>query len=74
MLKIKLFAIFAVLAFAACFFLFSSNRTQAQSGKTSAPRDEVFEKVANYKIWRQVQKTEKETGEVVTISDSSPAG
>ena len=74
MLKIKLFAVFAFLAVAAGIFLFSSGKSQAQTGKLDAKRDEVLEKVANYKIWKQVQKPEKESGEVVTISDSSPAG
>jgi hypothetical protein len=74
MLKIKLLAVFAFLAVAAVAFLFGNNETRAQSGKTGAKRDEVLEKVADYKTWKQVQKPEKEPGEVVTISDSSPAG
>ena len=74
MLKIKLFAAFAFFAFAACVFLFSNNASQAQTGKTGERRDEVLEKVAAYKVWKQVQKPENKSEEVVTISDSSPAG
>jgi len=74
MLKIKLFAVFAFLAVAAGVFLFSNNKSQAQTGKRDAKRDAILEKVANYKIWKQIQKPEKEPGEVLTISDSSAAG
>ncbi len=72
MLKIKLFAAAAFLALASGAFLFSNNPTQAQSDKDK--RDKVLEEVADYKVWKQVQKPEKESDEVLTISDSSPAG
>ncbi len=72
---LKLSVTAAFLAFAGCAFLFSSGKSQAQqTGKTSERRDAVLEKVAGYKGWKQVQKPEKKADEVVTISDSSPAG
>jgi hypothetical protein len=74
MLKIKLFAVFAFLAFASCAFLFSGSRSQAQSSKNAKMPDDVLEKVADYKLWKQVQKTEKSSDEVLTISDSAPEG
>ena len=79
MLKIKLFVAFAFLAFAAGVFLFGNNETQAQSYKTGAKRDEVLEKVADYKVWKQVQKPEKKSPDilktdVVQIDNSTLAG
>ena len=79
MLKLKLFAVAAFLAFASCVFLFSSNKSQAQSNKNIEKRDEILEKVADYKIWKQVQKPEKKSEDVLktdalTISNSSVAG
>ena len=81
MLKIKLLAVFAFLVVAACAFLFSNNKSQAQSGKMDARRDEVLEKVGDYKAWKQVQKPELKsadlllsTNDVLTISDSSLTG
>lgn len=56
MLKIKLFAVFVILAFASCAFLFSNDKTQAQSGKRDEKRDQILEKIAGYKSWKQVQK------------------
>ncbi len=80
MLKLKLFAVAAFLAFASCAFLFPSNNSQAQSNENAKKRDEILEKVASYKIWKQVQKPEKTKElnivktDVLTISDSSLAG
>jgi hypothetical protein len=87
MLKIKLFAIAAFLAFAACAFLFSSGKIEAQSSRNTEKRDEILEKVAAYKVWKQVQKPEKKpeltepttgstglTIDVLSISQSSLAG
>lgn len=74
MLKLKLFAVAAFLAFASCVFLFSSNKSQAQSNENANKRDEMLEKVADYKIWKQVQKPEKKSDEVLTISDSAVSG
>ena len=75
---LKLFVIAAVFTFAACALLFSNNKMQAQSGKSSEKRDEVLEKVANYKVWKQVQKpaptTEKDSTEPLTIANSSAGG
>ena len=77
--KIKLFAIAAFLAFAAGAFLFPNNRIEAQSGESVKKRDEILEKVAAYKLWKQVQKPEKKSEaaaqtEVVSISDSTVMG
>ncbi len=79
MLKIKLFAITAFLAFASCVFLFPNNKIEAQSSEKSKKRDEILEKVAAYKLWKQVQKPEKKSGEagqtqVVSIADSTAMG
>ena len=79
MLKIKLFAFAAFLAFASCTFLFSSGKTQAQSSKTDEKRDEILGKVAAYKLWQQVQKPEKKDedavkSEVLTIDNSAAMG
>ena len=80
MLKIKLFVAFAFLAFASAAFLFSNNKSQAQTGKTDARRDEVLEKVAGYKNWNQVQKPETKPdlsvlkSDAVTILDSTAMG
>jgi hypothetical protein len=74
MLKIKLFAVFAFLAFAVFAFLFSSNKSQAQTGKTSERRDEVLEKVAGYKSWLPVQKPEKKSDEPSVVLDSTAMG
>ena len=74
MLKIKLFAITAFLAFASAAFLFSGGKSQAQSSENAKKRDEILEKVASYKLWRQVQKPEKKADEVLTIDNSAAAG
>ncbi|HEY8559652.1 MAG TPA: hypothetical protein VIL74_04550 [Pyrinomonadaceae bacterium] len=80
MLKIKLFAVFALIACASCVFLFSSGGSRAQTGKTSLNRDAVLEKIGGYKKWKQVQKPEKEPNgeppatDVLAISDSTSAG
>ena len=74
MLKLKLFAVAAFLAFASCAFLFSSNKSQAQTNENANKRDEMLEKVAGYKIWKQVQKPEKKSDEVLTISNSAVSG
>lgn len=79
MLKLKLFAIAAFLAFASCAFLFSSKKIEAQTSENTKKRDEMLEKVANYKGWKQVQKPEKKSEDVLktdvmTISNSSVAG
>ena len=69
MLKIKLFAAFAFLAFVSCAFLFSSGKTQAQSSKTSEKRDVILKEVAGYKLWKQVQKPEKKVDDVTLITE-----
>jgi len=80
MLKIKLFVALAFLAFAACAFLFSNSKTQAQTSKNAKNRDEILEKVAGYKTWKQVVKPAKESNldilkkDVFTISDSAVMG
>lgn len=79
MLKIKLFSLFAFLTFAGSAFLFSSNGTRAQSSENVKKRDDVLEKVAGYKNWKQVQKPEKKSdvsvvSDVLSISDSTLAG
>ncbi len=74
MLKLKLFAVAAFLAFAWCAFLFSGNNIAAQTNKNTEKRDEMLEKVADYKIWKQVQKPDKKSDEVLTISDSAVSG
>lgn len=80
MLKIKLFAVFAFLAFAAGAFLFSNTKTQAQSSENAKNRDEILEKVAGYKTWKQVVKPAKESNldvlkkNVFTITDSAAMG
>ncbi len=72
MLKIKLFAAFAFLALASCAFLFSNNLTQAQSNKEK--RDKILEEVADYKVWKQVQKPEKKSDEPSIIFNSTAMG
>jgi hypothetical protein len=80
MLKLKLFAVAAFLAFASCAFLFPNNKIEAQLRESTEKRDEILEKVASYKIWKQVQKPEKKTDsaevktDVVVISDSAVGG
>ncbi|HEY0458942.1 MAG TPA: hypothetical protein VGC97_07280 [Pyrinomonadaceae bacterium] len=77
MLKIKLFVALAFLAFAACAFLLPGNKSLAQTNESAKKRDQVLEKVAGYKTWKQVQKPEPlaaTKAEVLTISDSSVAG
>ena len=59
MLKIKLFAVFAFLLTVAGVFLLAGGRSQAQTDKNNERRDETLEKVAGYKLWKQVQKPEK---------------
>lgn len=60
---LKLFVVAFFATFAAGAFLFSSGHSQAQTGKSSEPRDEVLERVANYKNWKQVHKPEKTVDE-----------
>jgi hypothetical protein len=75
MLKIKLFAALAFLAFAACAFLIAGSQSQAQT--VEKKRDEVLETVAGYKLWKQVQKPKADDAakaEVLTIADSSITG
>lgn len=79
MLKIKIFAFAAFLAIASSVFLVSSNKTEAQVSENTKKSDELLEKVANYKNWKQVQKPEKKsenpvTTDVLSISNSSIAG
>lgn len=81
MLKIKLFAVAAFLAFASLAFLFSSSKIEAQSSENKQQRDEILEKVALYKIWQQVQKTEQKSDlsgilktDVLTIDNSAAMG
>lgn len=79
MLKTKLFAVAAFLAFALCAFLFPNNKIEAQSSEKTKKRNEILEKVGSYKLWKQVQKPDKrsEDGkitEVISISDSTMAG
>lgn len=57
--NLKLFVTGLFLTLAAGAFLFSSGRSQAQTGKTDERRSEILERVANYKAWKQVQKPEK---------------
>ena len=81
MLKIKLFIVAFFAAFAAGAFLFSGGQSQAQTGKSNERRDEVLERVANYKAWKQVQKpavktdsnTVRETN-LLEISNSTIGG
>ncbi|MEP6903769.1 MAG: hypothetical protein ABJA66_18745, partial [Actinomycetota bacterium] len=84
MLKLKLSAVAAFLAFASCVFLFPNNKIEAQTNENIKKRDEILEKVAFYKIWQQVIKKEDKSFagilktsdklDVLTISDSSVAG
>ena len=79
MFKLKILMIAAFAVFASSAFLFSSNYTQAQTNENAAKREEMLEKVANYKGWKQVQKTAKKsenvvTTDVLTISDSAVGG
>jgi hypothetical protein len=74
MLKIKIFAVFAFLTFAGGAFLFSSSKSQAQSSKNDARRDEVLEKVADYKSWRQIRKPEQKAVEPSIILNSTGMG
>ena len=78
--KIKFFASVAFLAVVAGVLLFSNDKSRAQSGKSSAKRAEVLEKIADYKGWKQVRKPETQTGlsilktGAVPIFDSSAMG
>jgi hypothetical protein len=74
MLKIKFFAVAAFLAVAACAFLFSNNRSQAQTGKTAQNRDAILQTIAGYKAWKQVVKPEKKTAEPEIIINSTAMG
>ncbi len=58
MLKLKLFIVAAFVTFASCVFLFSSSKIEAQTSEKVQNRDEILQKVAFYKIWKQVQKPE----------------
>ena len=77
--NLKFFVIAAFLAFAACAFLFSSGKIEAQSKENSKKRDEILEKVAAYKVWKQVQKPETKLEDaaktdVISIADSTAMG
>ena len=78
MLKIKLFTVAAFLAFVSCAFLFSSGKTQAQSGENNKKRDATLAEVAGYKNWKQVQKPEKKaenaTTDAVAVANSITIG
>ena len=73
MLKLKLFVIAVFAVFASSAFLFSSNYIKAQTNKNTARRDEMLERVTNYKTWKQVQKSENPKAELSNIlkTDSS---
>jgi len=74
MLKIKLFAAAAFLAFVSGAFLLSSDDARAQSRKNSENRDAVLEKVAGYKQWQEVRKPEKKSDEPSIILNSTAMG
>lgn len=79
MLRIKLFAIVAFLAFALCAFLFPNNKIEAQSSEKTKKRNEILEKIGSYKLWKQVQKPESKSLDVVksdavSIIDSTAMG
>lgn len=74
MLKIKLFAVLAFLAFASVAFLLAGGETRAQSGKNDKKRDTILEKVASYKAWNEVKKPEKEFAEPSIILNSTAMG
>jgi len=79
MLKTKLFAVAAFLAFALCAFLFPNNKIEAQSSENTKKRDEILEKVGSYKLWKQVQKPESKSldivkSDAVSIIDSTAMG
>lgn len=73
MLKIKLFAAALFLAIVSCVFLCSNSETQAQSNKRDEKRDEILEKIAGYKGWKQVQKPLKESEPGILKSDEPTA-
>ena len=73
-LKIKFFVVFAFLAFAACAFLFSNNKSQAQTSKNDKDRDEILQKVANYKNWKELVKPEAEPEKPSIILNSTAMG
>ncbi|MBS1793104.1 MAG: hypothetical protein JSS81_04580 [Acidobacteria bacterium] len=74
MLKFKLLAVALTVVLGGIGFLSTRDRTAAQTGETAVKRDELLNRIADYKNWRQVQKPEKKTDEVLTIIDSAPAG
>lgn len=76
MLKIKLFAALAVLAFAAGAFLFSGSKTGAQEkpGTRDAKRDAVLDRIASYKLWQEVRKPEKKNAAPEVIINSTAMG
>lgn len=74
MLKIKLFAVAAFLAFAACAFLFLNEKSYAQSDKNAKNRDEILQTVAGYKSWKQVLKPETEPEKPSMILNSTGMG
>jgi len=73
-LKIKLFAVAAFLAFAAGAFLFSNDKSYAQTGKTDKNRDGILQTVAGYKAWKQVVKPEKKPDEPAVIPNTMTLG
>jgi hypothetical protein len=79
MLKLKLFAVTAFAIFALCAFLFSSGKIEAQKSEKVQNRDEILQQVADYKVWKQVQKPEKKVedvakSDVLTVVNSTAMG
>ena len=67
MLKLKLFIVAAFVAFASCVFLFPNSKIEAQTSEKVQNRDEILQKVADYKDWKQVQKPENPKPELSDI-------
>jgi hypothetical protein len=79
MLKLKLFAVAAFAIFTLCAFLLSSNKIAAQTSEKTQNRDEILQKVTDYKVWKQVQKPEKKVEDVaktdvLTVVNSTAMG
>ena len=73
-LKIKFFVVAAFLVFAACAFLFSNNKSQAQSSKTDKNREDILQKVAGYKSWKELVKPDAEPEKPSIILNSTGMG
>jgi len=73
---LKFFIVGAFLAFAACaFFISDSGRTGAKSNEAAKKKAGILEKVADYKTWKQINKTDKEAkSEVIAVTDFSAYG